>query len=198
MLARPTIEAVVVNTPTNLHKEVIIAAAKNNRHIFTEKVLAFTVQDAEEIYATVEEQGVELMVSLPRLTEDYNLYVQKAVDSGWLGNLTVTRCRFDHNGAVVPDGGQTGWFSARFFDKAQTGGGAFIDLGAHPIYLNNRIAGPAKTLYASLQSTKGLEVDDDVAVIVEYESGSLGVLRQVLYRTEAHFNWNFMVQKEHC
>ncbi|MBO1913698.1 Gfo/Idh/MocA family oxidoreductase, partial [Microvirga sp. 3-52] len=70
VLSNPDIDAVVVNTPTNMHKEVIIAAAKHKKHIFTEKVLAFTVRDCEEIFAAVEEAGVELMVSLPRLTDN--------------------------------------------------------------------------------------------------------------------------------
>src|SRR5699024_9723457 len=60
VLSNPDIDAVIVNTPTNMHKEVIIAAAKHKKHIFTEKVLAFTVEDAEAIYTAVKEAGVQL------------------------------------------------------------------------------------------------------------------------------------------
>lgn len=176
VLANPSIDAIVVNTPTNLHKEIILAAANNKKHIFTEKVLALSVKDCEEIFDAVEAQGVELMVSLPRLTRDYYLYAKKVVDKGWLGRLTMIRCRLAHNGAVVADGRTQGWLPVRFFDKEQSGGGSLIDLGAHPIYLTNRLAGPVQALHARLQQTKKLGVDDNAVVLVEYESGALGVI----------------------
>jgi len=175
-LADPSIDAIVVNTPTNLHKEVILSAAQHRKHIFTEKVLGFTVKDCKEIYQTVDEHGVELMVSLPRLTEKHYLYAQKAIDDNWIGKLTMIRCRLAHNGAVPMHGKDTGWLPERFFNKDQCGGGALIDLGAHPIYLTNRLAGKVKGLNAKMQHTENLNVDDNATVILEYESGALGVI----------------------
>src|SRR5690625_677546 len=96
VLSNPDIDAVVVNTPTSMHKEVMISAAKHKKHIFTEKVLAFTVAESEEIYEAVEDAGVKLIVSLPRLTDNNYVYAQKAIDEGWLGELTTIRCRFAH------------------------------------------------------------------------------------------------------
>jgi predicted dehydrogenase len=176
VLANPTIDAVVVTTPTNLHKEVILAAVNNEKHVFTEKVLAFSVKDCKEIFAAIKKHRIHLMVSLPRLTTDYYLYAQKVVDNGWLGKLTMIRCRLAHNGAVAAKGQTEGWLPARFFDKEQCGGGSLIDLGAHPIYLTNRLAGPALALHARLQHTNELEVDGSAAILVEYESGALGVI----------------------
>lgn len=176
VLSNPEIDAVVVSTPTNLHKEVILAAVSQKKHVFTEKVLAFTARECEEIYAAVEKQGVELMVSLPRLTEKEFLSAEKAMQEGWLGRLTMIRCRLAHNGSVVPDGGTEGWLPARFFDKEQTGGGALIDLGAHPIYLTNRLAGGARAVYSRLEKGATGEVDQSAAVLVEYDSGALGIV----------------------
>ncbi|MFY0758772.1 Gfo/Idh/MocA family oxidoreductase [Metabacillus dongyingensis] len=51
-----------------------------------------------------------------------------------------------------------------------------MDLGAHPIYLTNRLAGKAVSVSAKLQKTLGLEVEDNAVVLVEYESGVLGTL----------------------
>ncbi|WP_373895482.1 Gfo/Idh/MocA family protein [Virgibacillus sp. CBA3643] len=176
VVTSPLIDAVVVNTPTNLHKEVILLAAENKKHIFTEKVLAFTVKDSEEIYDAVDKHEVELMVSLPRLTEDYFLYSQKVMDNGWIGKLTTIRCRLAHNGAVANMGESEGWLPKRFFDKEQCGGGSLIDLGAHPIYLTNRLAGKVKALDARMQHTNNLGVDDNAFVLLEYESGAMGIV----------------------
>src|SRR3712207_4975795 len=40
VLAQPNVDAVVVDTPTSSHREVIVAAARAGKHIFTEKVIA--------------------------------------------------------------------------------------------------------------------------------------------------------------
>ncbi|RSK29448.1 gfo/Idh/MocA family oxidoreductase [Bacillus sp. HMF5848] len=171
VLKNPDIDGVIVDTPTSMHKEVILAAAQHNKHIYSEKVLAFTVADCEEIFQAVEQNVVQLMLSLPRLTEDYYLYAQKALDEGLIGTLTSIRCRCAHNGAVAD------WLPEYFYDKKLCGGGALIDLGAHPIYLSNRLAGPAKAVTARLHTfLDHLQVDDNAAVIVEYESGALGIL----------------------
>ncbi len=92
VLSSSEIDAVIVDTPTTQHKEVIIAAANHKKHIFTEKVLALTVSECEEILDAVEENGVQFMISLPRLTENYYLYAQNIVDQGEIGKLTSIRC----------------------------------------------------------------------------------------------------------
>jgi scyllo-inositol 2-dehydrogenase (NAD+) len=176
VLEDPEIDSVIVDTPTNLHKEIITLAAKHKKHIFTEKVLAFTVRDCEEIFTVIKENEVKLMVSLPRLTENYYLYAQDVLDKGLVGKLTSIRCRCAHNGAVPLEGNPNGWLPKHFFNKEECGGGALIDLGAHPIYLTNRLAGSAKAVTARLQKTLGYDVEDNAVVIVEYESGVLGTL----------------------
>ncbi|WP_010651300.1 Gfo/Idh/MocA family protein [Oceanobacillus massiliensis] len=176
VMANPSIDAVAVSTPTNLHKEVILTAARSGKHIFTEKVLAFSVKECEEIYETVDQYGVELMVSLPRLTEGYYLYAQNVIDNGWIGKLTTIRCRLAHNGAVASPEKSEGWLPERFFDEEQCGGGSLIDLGAHPIYLTNRLAGKVKQLAARMHHTNNLGVDDNAVVLLEYESGAMGII----------------------
>lgn len=175
VLSNPYIDAVIVNTPTSMHKEIIIAAAMNGKHIFTEKILTFTVKDCKDIYEAVESAKVKLMVSLPRLTDNNFLYAEKVLRENWIGKLTTIRCRLAHNG-IVSSNEKGGWLPEHFLNKGQTGGGAMIDLGAHPIYLTNRLAGKPKALYAKFQSINSTEVDDNSALLVEYESGALGVI----------------------
>lgn len=176
VLSDSAIDAIVVNTPTSMHKDVILAAAKHGKHIFTEKVLAFTLEDSEEIYAAVKEAGIKLMVSLPMLTNQNYLYAQKSIDEGWIGNISMVRCRFAHSGGVAQDGQKYGWLPERFYNKEQAGGGAMMDLGAHPIYLTNRLAGKATSVSASLMVESKHDVDSNSALLVEYESGALGII----------------------
>ncbi|WNB91036.1 Gfo/Idh/MocA family oxidoreductase [Bacillus sp. NEB1478] len=176
VLSNPEIDGIIITTPTNLHKEVIIAAANHGKHIFTEKVLAFSVEDCEEIFSAVEKNNVHLMLSLPRLTESFYLYAQNVVDQGLLGDITNVRCRVAHNGAVPSDENGKGWLPDHFFDKEACGGGALIDLGAHPIYLTNRLGGKVKSVSGKLSRFHNREVDDNAVVMVEYESGAIGLI----------------------
>jgi scyllo-inositol 2-dehydrogenase (NAD+) len=174
--ADPEIEAVIVTTPTSMHKEIIIEAAKHKKHIFTEKVLAFTVTDCQEIFTAVEANGVHFMISLPRLRESFYLYAQDAVDRDLLGKITMVRCRVAHDGAIPSNDHPNGWLPDRFFDSTNAGGGALIDLGAHPIYLTNRLAGPAESVIATLSNFYDHPVDDNAIVTVKYKNGALGII----------------------
>lgn len=175
LLADETIHAVIVTTPTRDHREVLIAAAEAGKHIFSEKVLAATTADADAIFAAVDASRVKLMLSLPRLTESLCLAAQDALDRGDLGRLTSLRCRVAHDGAV-PSAGGSGWLPARFFEADAAIGGALIDLGAHPIYLCNRLGGEPDDVTALFGHTTGHEVDDTAAALVRYEQGALGII----------------------
>ncbi|TLS38396.1 Gfo/Idh/MocA family protein [Pseudalkalibacillus caeni] len=174
VLRNPEIDAVIITSPTSLHKSIILAAADHKKHIFTEKVLAFTVKDCDEIYDAVNRNNIQLMVSLPKLTDNYFLFAQRVVEDGILGRLTSVRCRVAHNGGIPFEGNPYGWLPSHFFSLNETGGGALIDLGAHPIYLVNRLAGKAKAVTAVFQHVFGHEVEDSATVTVEYESGIIG------------------------
>lgn len=187
IFSNPEIDAVIVASPTSMHKEIINKAARNGKHIFTEKVLAETEADAAAILQEVEKHGVKLMISLPRLSADYYLYAQQVVDKGLLGRLTTIRCRLSHNGSVPTKQHPDGWLPKHFYDKELCGGGAFIDLGAHPIYLTNRLGGKAKAVTARFNQTYGHEVDDNAVVIVEYQSGALGILETGFVSTGSPF-----------
>jgi scyllo-inositol 2-dehydrogenase (NAD+) len=187
VLGDRSIDAVIVDSPTSAHKEIILRAAEHKKHIFTEKVLAFTVQDCEEIFNAVEENEVKLMVSLPRLTENYYLYAQEVLDRGLLGRLTSIRCRLAHNGTVPSDSSPNGWLPPHFLNKEKCGGGALIDLGAHPIYLLNRLAGRAKAITACLQHSSDHEVEDNAALLLEFEAGALGIIETSFVSGESPF-----------
>ena len=171
-----TIAGVIVTTATARHPEIITQAAAHGKHVFSEKVLAFTEDDCQVILDAVDKAGVRLMLSLPRLSDPYYLYTQQAVNEGWLGQVNTVRCRVAHNGAVATAENPRGWLPEQFFDPVACGGGALVDLGAHPIYLANRLAGQPVAVTARLNSLLGRGVDDTSVAVVEYENGVMGVL----------------------
>ena len=171
ILARPDIDGVIVTTPTNAHRDVIVAAAGAGKHVFTEKVLALRPAECDEILAAVDRAGVKLTVSLPRLSDGYTLAIRAVLAEGRLGDVTLVRVRLSHDGAV----GRR-WLPPQFFDPEQAGGGALIDLGCHPMYLTRTfLGGMPDRLSASFGHVTGQPVEDNAVALLHYPNGAIGV-----------------------
>jgi 1,5-anhydro-D-fructose reductase (1,5-anhydro-D-mannitol-forming) len=171
LLARPDVDGVIVTTRTTAHRDVIIAATEAGKHVFTEKVLALTPSEAREIVDAVERRAVRLVVSLPRLSHGYTLAIRELLASGRLGEVTEVRCRLSHDGAV----GRR-WLPTRFFDPEDSGGGALVDLGAHPLYLTRLfLGGMPESLSAEFGHLTGQSVDDNAVAIMRHASGAIGI-----------------------
>jgi predicted dehydrogenase len=171
LLARTDIDGVIVTTPTNAHRDEIVAAAEAGKHVFTEKVLALRPAECDEILAAVDRAGVKLTVSLPRLSDPYTLAIRAVLAEGRLGDVTLVRVRLSHDGAV----GRR-WLPAQFFDPEQAGGGALIDLGCHPMYLTRLfLGGMPDRLSASFGQVTGQPVEDNAVALLHYPSGAIGV-----------------------
>lgn len=172
VLARPDVDAVIVDAPTNRHPEVIGAAARAGKHIFTEKVLALTTRECEEILAEVERAGVVLTLSLPRLYDGYTQAIRTVLAEGSLGELTLVRVRLSHGGSVGE-----GWLPKHFYNAEQCGGGALVDLGAHPMYLTRLFfGGLPDSVNANYGYVTGRGVEDNAVAVLRYPNGALGIV----------------------
>jgi 1,5-anhydro-D-fructose reductase (1,5-anhydro-D-mannitol-forming) len=171
LLARDDIDAVTITTATSRHHEVILAAVRAGKHVFTEKLLAPTVEQAEEIIRAADDAGVTLLVALPQLAEAIPMAVKRLSEDGSLGTLTYTRIRMAHDGWV------DGWLPERFADPAEAIGGALTDLGCHPAYLTQFFLGlsPA-TVNATYSRVTARHVEDNAVVTTTYANGAIGVI----------------------
>ncbi len=100
LLARRDIDGVVVTSPTDMHRELIVGAARAGKHIFTEKVLATTLTDARAIADAVRASSIRFTISFPRRTIGPLLLAKAMVDDGRLGEPTLLRIRIAHDGAL--------------------------------------------------------------------------------------------------
>lgn len=181
LLADSSIDGVVVDTPTVMHHEVMIKAARAGKHIFTEKVIAPTQREVREILAAIEEAGVKLTVSLPRLNHSYTLAAQQLVQEGLLGDLTLARIRLSHNGALA------GWLPEHFFGLEECGGGALIDLGCHPMYLTRLFLGLPESVSAQFGYVSGKEVEDNAVATLKYTNGAVGIVEAGFVNSHSPF-----------
>lgn len=164
-----SIDGVQITTATYQHHDVLIAAAKAKKHIFTEKVLAFTNEEAEEIAKAVKESGVKFTISYPHKTWPTLKAAKELVTSGKLGKITYARVRDAHNGSTA------NWLPPHFYDASQTGGGAMIDLGAHPMYTLRWFMGDPVSVVSQFTQVTGRGVEDNAVSVLEFENGAIGV-----------------------
>ena len=171
LVARDDIDAVTITTATSAHHPLMLRAARAGKHIFTEKLLAPTVDEAEEIIAAADQAGIALVVSLPRLYHGYTRAIADQLGEERLGNLTYSRIRLSHDGAIA------GWLPDRFYDPQAAVGGALSDLGCHPVYLTQLFLGalPA-TVSAAYASFTRRQVEDQAVVTLGYPDGAIGVV----------------------
>lgn len=169
------LDGAVVTTATADHAAVIPAALRAGLPVLTEKVLAPTRAGAARIAAVARETGTPLHVALPRLALGTTTAAREAIAAGALGRVTHARVRIAHNGAAPTAEQPAGWLPARFFDPAAAGGGALIDLGAHPLYLLRDLLGMPEAVSASFGFATGRAVEDHAVATLRYANGALGV-----------------------
>lgn len=182
LLAQKNVDAVIVDAPTSMHREVMVAAAKAGKHIFTEKVIAPTVKEVNEIISEVEQRQLKLTVSLPRLNDGYTLSIQELLSQGLLGEITYVRVRLSHNGALA------GWLPDHFYSLEQCAGGALIDLGCHPMYLTRLFLSQEVTgVSANFGYITSKEVEDNAVVTLFTKSGAIGVVEAGFVNSHSPF-----------
>ena len=109
--------------PNHVHAQPTIAAAKRGKHVFCEKPLASTADEAFQIWDEVSETGViQMCAFMYRSIPALNL-AREMIQSGEIGEVRHFRSRFLLN--MLTDDGKLSWR----FSKSQAGLGAMGDLG---------------------------------------------------------------------
>lgn len=182
LLADENIDGVVVNAPTNRHCDIIVAACRAKKHIFTEKVLAPTVKEAKSIEGAVRENNVKFCISFPHRTIPYNLFAKKVVEEGAIGDVTLMRVRNAHNGSIGD------WLPAHFYDPIACGGGAMMDLGAHPMYLIHWIMGKPVSISSVFTNYTDRTVEDNAVSLLAFENGAIAVSETGFVSSDSPFS----------
>lgn len=167
LLQQPDVDAVIIASSTDQHRPLIEKAARAGKHIYTEKVLAFTYAEAKEIAQVVRESKVKFCISYPWACRPFFLAAKKSVEEGLLGEITYARFRNCHNGALA------GWLPEAFYDPVLCGGGAMMDLGAHSMYLLDMLLGMPDTISSVFTHVTGRAVEDNAVSVFRYANGAI-------------------------
>ncbi|MBR0144769.1 MAG: Gfo/Idh/MocA family oxidoreductase [Clostridia bacterium] len=163
------IDAVCVTTPTTMHREVILKAAKAGKCIFTEKALETTTEEALKLADAIRASGKTFGISFPHKCNPVYRYIKARIAEGAFGKISLFRYRNAHNGV------SGNWLPEYWFDGSKAGGGAMMDLGCHAMYFLSDLGGRPKRVSALFNQFYGTGLDENAICTVEFESGAIGV-----------------------
>jgi UDP-N-acetylglucosamine 3-dehydrogenase len=172
MLGRECPDAVGILTPNALHCEFTLKAIAAGAHVLVEKPMAPTVAEARRMVDAAKAAGRVLMVAMQRRFGGLERAIKRALEAGAIGTPQFVRSRLSHGGPELWAPGQN-WF----FERADAGGGAMLDLGVHIADLARWFLGEVESVSGQVATLgKNIGVEDNGAAILKFRSGAIGVI----------------------
>lgn len=166
MIAMDDLDIIDVCIPTYLHADATIKAAKVGKHVFCEKPMAMSLEDAEKMIEACDKAGVKLGLGFCRRFDNEWLKFAEIVHSGVLGGPVIWRSAHAGEGAPSP------WF----FDRDK-GGGPFMDGAVHNYDFSRLLSGKVTQVKADMRKLRtGTTAMDTGTAILDYENGDQLVL----------------------
>ena len=174
MVNDPEIDVVSITTPNQMHKDMALAAIAAGKHVWCEKPMALTAEDAAAMTTAAEAQGVRTMVGYNYIHNPAFTHAKALVNSGAIGRVVHFRGWVDEDYQADPDLAWT--WRARLADA---GLGTLGDLGCHLVSMAYGLCGPIDSLIADMQTvheTRPLP-DGSGSGVVENEDTATALLR---------------------
>jgi predicted dehydrogenase len=183
MLENDAIQVFDNGGPNNIHAAPCIAAAEAGKHVFCEKPLARTAEEAKSMLDAAEKAGVKHMVAFNYRFVPAVVQARRLIEGGALGRIFHWRAIYLQEWIIDPNFPKV-WR----LDKSLAGSGALGDLGAHIIDLARflvgepkRVMGMTKTFIEERPLSDGsgtgeVDVDDAFISLFEFDSGAIGTL----------------------
>ncbi len=169
MLAQAPCDAVTIATPSGMHPQQGILAARAGKHVITEKPMAISLSAADELVQGCDAAGVQLFVIKQNRLNPTIQLLKRAIDKGrfgriYMANTTVRWARPQDYYDQAP------WRGTWEFD-----GGAFMNQASHYVDLIQWLVGPVESVMAKTATlARRIETEDSGIAILHFRSGALG------------------------
>jgi predicted dehydrogenase len=169
---KSTIDAVLILTPTNQHKDQVIYALKAGLSVICEKSLTTSVEDALEIKKYLSNSGVSLFVIYNYLGYPMIKELRNMIQSGKLGNITNIQIEMPQEGFVRTSNGQA-LVPQKWRLEDHLIPTISLDLGVHLHMIIRYLTGekPLRTMAMSRSLGNFHNIIDDVNALIEFTNG---------------------------
>ncbi len=181
MLRSGELDAVIIATANDTHRDLALAAIERGLHVLCEKPLALDAEQAAEMAAAADAAGVTTLVPFTYHYMPMNQWLKRLIDEGYVGRVRHVNLRYYTGYASDPS------YSWRF-DREVAGAGILGDLGPHWIHLARWLLNDRETSISAVTTTfvdrdprpDGTDyerLEDSAVMTVRYASGAYGVLQ---------------------
>ncbi len=159
----PEIDIVLIATPNDIHKPMAIMAMKAGKAVVSEKPVTLSSADLAEMIEASESTGSFLTVHQNRRFDEDFLTIEKAINSGKLGEVFRIESRVHGSRGIPGDWRQ----------EKEHGGGMVLDWGVHLLdqILLMRAGKKIKTVYATMTNVTNQLVDDGFTTVLTFDDG---------------------------
>lgn len=186
LLDSKQVEAVIVATPTHLHKQIVLDAVAAGKHVYCEAPLAVTVEEAREIATAGKNAKGVFQVGLQGRSNLLYRHVEKFVLSGCLGKPAQAYAQSNkrqQGRRVAPDPAREKELNWKLY--RETSAGLVGEQGVHAIDLANwylrGVPVSAVGFGAITCWDDGRDLPDTVQCVIEYPNN----IRMVYMATTA-------------
>jgi UDP-N-acetyl-2-amino-2-deoxyglucuronate dehydrogenase len=169
MLEKEQLDLVALCTPSGVHPDQAILAAKHGVNVMTEKPMATRWNDGVRMVKACDDAGVRLFVVKQNRRNTTLQLLKRAVAEKRFGKIHMVHLNvFWTRPQAYYDQGN-GWRGTWEFD-----GGAFMNQASHYVDLLDWLIGPVEKVQAMMSTTRDIEVEDTGVLNVKWRNGTLG------------------------
>jgi predicted dehydrogenase len=196
---RPDLDVISVCTPTDLHREQVLAAVRAGKHVLCEKPVALDSGQAAEMADAADAAGVATAVCFENRWGREKLALWQQVSAGLLGSPYFVRVAIaaDYFHPVRP-------LMSEWMYRLDDGGGYLLGMASHDIDYLYCLFGVPEAVCADVRATVPMrtradgssfpaDADDTASLLLRWESGvralisltTVGLHTGARYRLEA-------------
>ncbi len=173
LLSRSEIDLVSICVPSGARRDIIVDAARYQKHILSEKPLEITKERMTDMIDACRKAGVLLGGVFQRRTMKAAVYTRRLIQEGKLGKIVMANVYVKHVRSQEYYN-SAGWRGTWELD----GGGALMNQGIHGIDLMQWMIGDIESVMAYADHLiRKIEVEDTAVAAMKYKNGAFGVIQ---------------------
>jgi len=176
LLERKDIQAIVSAVPIAVHAPLAIEALKAGKHVLSEKMMAYSIEDARKMAQTAQKTGLKLQIGHQRRYNPNYQHARKMIQDGMIGPIQSVEAVWNRNASwrrPVPKDSTEELTNWRLYRKSSQG--LMAELGSHQIDVVNWMVGEVPSGVVGIGGLNywkdGRDILDNVQVIFEYPGG---------------------------
>ncbi len=174
LLARDDVDVVTLGTPSGMHPDQTVLAARAGKHVITEKPLAITLEGADRMIGACREAGVTLSVIFQNRFNPDAMRLKRAVEAELFGRPVLANAFVHWRRTEDYYAAAGGWRGTWELD----GGGALMNQSIHTIDLLQWVMGPVESLAAYAATlVHRIEAEDTASATLRFANGALGAIQ---------------------